>query len=587
MIPSKCPIRLIDEWNAPSLYIHNIKYNFLVNMKICMKCQLSFDVTDTDLAFYDSISPMIAGKKYAIPEPTLCPDCRQQRRLCWRNERNLYHRKCDLTGKQVLSLYSPDRPYTIYAQEEWWSDRWDPLDYGRDFDFTRPFFDQFADLMKAVPRSASFQTNNENSDYSPWIIDSKNCYLCSGGRYNEDCLYCMFPTRSTGCIDCTIPTRSEYCYECVDVLSSYECFFSVYLENCSNCSFCFDLVGCRDCFGCAGLKNKQYCIFNQQYTQEEYKMQMKQFAFSNSDHLVAVKNKVNEFLLGVPKRNLRMINCENSLGDVLRNCKNVQFSFDVEDAEDGKYLYDIRGTKNCYDMYIGGFKSELCYEGISILDNFMTAFSAFLWESCSNCYFSNECISSNNLFGCIGLRHEKYCILNKQYSQEEYFQILPRIIEHMKKAKEWGEYFPASIAPFAYNQTVAQEYYPLSREEVENNGWNYFEDQNKAVYQGPEYIPPQDISEVPDSITEKILSCEVTGRPYKILKQELHYYQKHNLPIPRKCPDQRHEERLALRNPRKLWTRECDKCKKGIDTTYSPKRTEKVYCEHCYLKELY
>ena len=31
----------------------------------------------------------------------------------------------------------------------------------------------------------------------------------------------------------------------------------------------------------------------------------------------------------------------------------------------------------------------------------------------------------------------------------------------MKKTGEWGEFFPSSISPFGYNETVAMEYYPI------------------------------------------------------------------------------------------------------------------------------
>ena len=79
-------------------------------MKECKQCKTSFEVTDEDRSFYDKVSPIIAGKKQSVPEPTLCPHCRQQRRLAWRNERVLYHRKCDMSGKQIVY------PYTYHEQ---------------------------------------------------------------------------------------------------------------------------------------------------------------------------------------------------------------------------------------------------------------------------------------------------------------------------------------------------------------------------------------------------------------------------------------------------------------------------------------
>ena len=107
-------------------------------------------------------------------------------------------------------------------------------------------------------------------------------------------------------------------------------------------------------------------------------------------------------------------------------------------------------------------------------------------------------------------------------------------------------------------------------------------------------------------ICDKILICEnnfcssglqtaVTedkkcGKNYKIQKQELKFYRKMNLPISRKCPDCRHSERMKLRNPRKLFTRNCDnpncKDKSQFVSTFSPDRPERVFCEKCYLENV-
>ena len=146
----------------------------LIETHTCRFCQSSFPITDKDLEFYEKVSPVFARKKYIIPPPTLCPDCRQQRRLSFRNERKLYKRKCDATGKEIVSIYSPDKPYTVYHQDYWWSDAWDPMGYEREFDFTRPFFEQFADLMGMVPRISLINDNGRISE---------NCEYCNDFSY--------------------------------------------------------------------------------------------------------------------------------------------------------------------------------------------------------------------------------------------------------------------------------------------------------------------------------------------------------------------------------------------------------------------
>ncbi|MEI8092194.1 MAG: hypothetical protein WCG98_08655 [bacterium] len=90
-----------------------------------------------------------------------------------------------------------------------------------------------------------------------------------------------------------------------------------------------------------------------------------------------------------------------------------------------------------------------------------------------------------------------------------------------------------------------------------------------------------------------MIICEVSSKPFRIIPQELAFYNKHNLPLPTKHPDVRHAERIKLRNPRKLRNRTCSKCGTDMQTTYAPDlpdvagRPEVVYCEQCYNKEIY
>jgi hypothetical protein len=160
----------------------------------------------------------------------------------------------------------------------------------------------------------------------------------------------------------------------------------------------------------------------------------------------------------------------------------------------------------------------------------------------------------------------------------------------MQETKEWGEFFPVATAPFGYNESKASEWYPLSKKEVLHHGWAWSE------YEAPhpqvaKTIPasrlPPSIAEIPDSILQWAIVCEKTGKPFKIIRQELDFYRRSGLPVPHREPKQRHYDRLARTNPCKLFARECAKCKKDIQTTYAPDRPEKVYCEECYLKEVY
>jgi hypothetical protein len=146
------------------------------------------------------------------------------------------------------------------------------------------------------------------------------------------------------------------------------------------------------------------------------------------------------------------------------------------------------------------------------------------------------------------------------------------------------------MSPFGYNETVAQEYFPLTKSEAVWSGIFHWSDYEAPFPTVEKVIPasklPDTIDSIPDDILNWAIECEVTGRPFRIIRQELEFYRKHSLPIPRRHPDQRHLDRMALRNPRKLFERKCDKCWVDMITTYAPERPETVYCSSCYDKEV-
>ncbi len=553
--------------------------------KSCPQCSAEFEITQSDLEFYEKVSPVIAKKTYAIPHPTLCPACRMQRRYAFRNERHLYHRKCDKTGKQMVSNLSPDKPCTVYMNDVWWSDQWNAKEFGRDMDFSRPFFEQYAELRAQVPRISLFQWFSQNSDYCNYAGHVKDCYLIFGSVYAENCYYGS-PYYSKNCVDTLVVRECERCYECVDSRKLYECIGCRDCHNGRNLLFCYDCQSCADCIGCAGLRQKKHCILNKQYSEEEYRKLRAKFDLSDPKTHASLREKLQKISLEIPHRFMQSAQAENVSGNYVYQCKNVLDSYYADRCEDCRHCAQVVDLKDCHDINFTE-ENELCYEYIGAYQNVHTLFSLFSNQLQYGIY-CDACYTSKNLFGCCGIRNAEYCILNKQYTKEEYEKLVPKIIEHMRSTGEWGEFFPATLSPFGYNETVAQEYFPLTQEVATGQGWRWHtEEDEKQKYLGPPIDIARNIADVSDDICQKILLCEATGKPYKIIPQELQFYREMNIPIPRKCPDQRHKERIAQRNPRKLWNRDCSKCHKPITTSYAPERPEIVYCEQCYLANVY
>lgn len=548
-----------------------------MEVRVCTICNQEFRVEDDDLAFYERIK---------VPSPKFCPDDRYRRRAAFRNERNFYRRKCDATGKDIISMYSPDKPFKIYEQNYWWGDNWSAFDDRHGFDFNKPFFEQFRQLQLLVPRLSLYNYNSENSYYTNHSGDNKNCYMAADLGGCEDVIYSNWLTHSKDCIDCSYTYSSELCYFCLYCERCFNSNFCVECNNLTDCYGCYDCKACRNCFGCAGLRNQEFYVFNKKVTQEEYKKIIEQYSYSYHAQKKALE-KLRAVWQSFPHRYAVIIESEDCTGDYIYHCKNANQCFDVVNLWDCKYCYNTLDTKNGYDCYQPGFlPNEQIYEihaGGSLYNSKFLSLCRNLRDS----LYCDICFDSDNLFGCIGVKHGSYCILNKKYSKEEYEKWKAKIIEHMKRTGEYGEFFPFWVSTFGYNESKAQEYFPLSREEVVKIGANW-SDYQGPLLPGEIYELPDDIRDINDGILEKVIICGKSGKAFKIIKQELDFYRRKKLPIPRLCPQKRYEERMSFRRPRHLWDRTCAKCAAAIKTTYAPRLGgEIVYCEKCYLEAVY
>ncbi|MDD5469916.1 MAG: hypothetical protein PHO92_03940 [Candidatus Peribacteraceae bacterium] len=552
-------------------------------MPSCKQCSSAFEVTKEDLAFLEKVSPVFQGEKELIPPPQLCPDCRLQRRFTFRNEWKLYHRKCDFTGKQMVSVYSPDKPYKVFEQQVWWSDAFDPLQYGREYDFGRSFFTQFDVLNRAVPKCAIHNANSENCEYTNYSAENRNCYLVVGGLGAEDCLYSYRVFYSSDCVDCYDLIRCQRCYECSESHMLYDCVSCRNCQNSSDLLHCIDCTGCQHCYGCAGLRNKKFHIYNTPFSEQEYREKVQALGVIPSS---AVQQDIFKLHLRVPHRFAQIIQSEGSTGDQLLECRDCTDCFTFKHSQDCSHCLIGEKSRDCRDCNFCD-NCEMQYNCCNLEKNYQNICGMFVWY-CKDMLYCMNCLNSHHCFGCSGLKKHSYCILNRQYTKEEYEEFVPKMIEHMRQSGEWGLYFDPALSPFGYNESLAHEYFPLTKKDALGRGWKWFEEsQSQEQYFGPAVEISEHISEVGDDVTRQILRCSITGKPYKIIPQELQFYRTMGIPIPRKCPDQRHKERMALRNPRKLWSRKCQKCGKGIETTYAPERPEIVYCEECYLSTVY
>ena len=548
--------------------------------QICKTCNEKFEIRDEDLVFYEQMK---------TAPPLYCPDCRMARRLLFRNERTFYKRPCDLCKKDFISVYASDSIYKVYCHDCWWSDKWDPKSFALDYDLNKPFFSQLKELLEAVPRLGIMISNNIRSDYTNGSAENKDCYLIFAADFNEDCMYSRLLQRDKFCVDCAFLHESELCNECLDCRNCFKCMFSEQCQSSTDLLFCYNMRDSSNCIFCTNGRHLTNAILNVKYTKEEFENKKAEI-LSDYKSIQKAKREFEELKEKTVRKYACQTKCHDVVGDYLHNCHQGVMLYDTYDAKNCSYMTDTENPTDSWDCNNYYYKCEFGY-------NIMGAMQISKSKNCSFIFYCNEveycesCWNLSNGIGCTAIRKGEYMILNKTYSKNEYFKLKEHIENELKKDETFGQYFPTSLAPFCYNETLAHDFFPLSKEEALKRGFRW-QEKTTGTY-GKETIKkgevPSSIENVDEKILTEILVCETCDKNFRITQAELSFYKRMNLPLPHKDFECRHKERMAKRNGRILWHRKCIKenCINEFETAYSPDRPEIVYCEDCYNKEIY
>jgi len=546
--------------------------SIIIMEKTCKQCNTNFELLQEDLDFYE---------KMKSPAPNFCWECRMQRRLAHRNERSLYKRTCSHSGKSLVSIYPESTPFPVYESSVWWGDTWDGKEFGQDYDPSRPFFDQWIELRNKTPRAAILSINSVGSEYTNNTEDAKNCYLIFAALNNEDCMYGRLLYRSKQIVDSAFVFDSEKGYELVDCRNCYNCLFTERAQASSDLLFCFDMRDCQNCILSTNLRHEQYMILNEKCTKEEFDAKKAELLASHTSLQEATK-QFNELKQKAFVKYSFQTKCNNAVGDYLHNCHDSWIVFDSEDSKNSKFLADSEGPIDCYDMNNAYYKPELSLDLMGVLKPYNSKHSAYVLHT-SNSEYCDSVHNSESCFGCIGLKKDSYCILNKQYSKEEYETLKAQIISDMIEQGVYGNFLPPEASPFGYNETLASEYWPMEKDEAIAKGYKW-QDATTGQF-GKETISlentPETIDEVTDDILKEVLVDEVTGQNFRITAGELSFYRQMGIPLPRRSFETRHQDRMDTRNPRKLWKRTTEDGKE-VWTTYAPDRPETILSEEEY-----
>lgn len=556
----------------------------------CQNCKHDFIIEPDDFSFYEKIK---------VPPPTFCPNCRMQRRFMFRNERTLYKGICTLCKQSMISIFNPESLYKVFCSKCWWGDSWDCGDYYLDYDPNKNFFEQMKELQLKAPFMDKVVSYLKlvNSDYINHASTCKNCYLIFNADDCENVYYSNTVVNVKDSSDCFMMNNTQLSYGSIGGDGS-GIYFS---ENCPesiNVWYSKDCVGCNDCFGCVNLRKKSFHIFNEPYSREEYNKKISEMGLDKHSVNIEIQSMIYDFWNKFPRKYIygRMNN--NSSGEYIYSSKNAKDCYQAVCMEDATYCQFITmpSFRDCYDISEWGNGAELCIDDVTVGEGVNDVKYSFgIWNNCRNIEYSMFVINSSNCFGCMNLRKKEYCILNKQYSKEEYFALREKIIDDLEKnpyidskGRVWkyGEFMPYDLSLFAYNESFATQYFSLTKEEIESAGFKYIEPK-KSEYKATITLEdiPDSIKDVEDDFIKEILKCDC-GKFYRIVVGELQLLKRFGIPVPRFCPDCRQDHRMKRLNSPFFYNRTCDKCGIDIKTSYAPDRPEIVYCEKCYQQEV-
>jgi len=294
----------------------------------------------------------------------------------------------------------------------------------------KQFLEEYQKLTPQYPTIPTHSLKSEDSDFGDYLYSCKNCYLSFDNASCQDCLYVFDSFKAVNCADCDCVQLSERLYECVD---AFKCYNSAYLNFCSrmyDSFFCWDCTDCHDIFGCTHLKHKQYCIFNRQFSKEDYQKKVAELLKRPAEENLKELEKLIE---RYPVTQTNVTHSENcDYGNHVHNSKNLYLCFDTVYSEDSGYLYDSQYCKNSFDLTYC-HKCELTYQA----NDSARLYNCHHMDYCSDIYdsgFCFNCYGSDHLFGCVSLTRKKYQFLNKPYPEEEWEKLVEEVMVSFRQS---------------------------------------------------------------------------------------------------------------------------------------------------------
>jgi hypothetical protein len=397
--------------------------------------------------------------------------------------------------------------------------------------------------------------NNEGSDFADCVFWGKNAYLSFVVWHEfENVLYSsMVYSRCTNILNSVlISNNTQNIYYSKWVEQSYNVFFSKYINNSSNLWFCTNCIGCKECILCDGLENVAYCIRNKQLSVEEYNKE--------KQNILGEKKSFENmyWALGDSAKNYGSENVDGNFIRFSENVVNTHMAMRLRNSRNCLFISWVNGCENFYDCFDAGINSSDFYGCCSGWAQAAHIYCSSQIDQCTHQYYSYHMETCHYCMGCIGLKNKSYCIFNKQYTKEERHTKVDEIFNQMDKDGTLGEFFPATMNPFYFNDTAAYLIDPSFTKEEVMKLWYLRRDEPVKVDipAGADVVKVSELTNfesfdgdgnwyIDSSILHKIIVDE-EGNYYKIVKMEYDFLVKHGLPLPRKHRLDRMKENFKI-----------------------------------------
>lgn len=291
------------------------------------------------------------------------------------------------------------------------------------------FFTEYQRLINSQPYIPTHNLNCQSCELGDYNYHSKNLAYAFDNVSCEDSCYIYDSYMAVNCFDGDYCIESQSCYESVDVFKCFNGWYLEYSARLRDSYYCYNCNDSHDLFGCVHLNHKSFCIFNKQYSKEEYFEKIKELKNKPAKEILA---KLEELKTKYPVTQTNITHTENcDYCNHVHYSKNLYLCFDVVGSEDCGYLFDCDHCRNSWDL-TNCHECELCYECTDSAHLYNCQFVDYS-DYCRDSAYLYNCHNLKNCFGCVGLSHKEYCILNRQYTKEGYLEKLEEIKKNLRQ----------------------------------------------------------------------------------------------------------------------------------------------------------